>query len=166
MRDEVVMQFFLAFFSVSLFLLIASLHAHAHDSSVSFNDQDARSIARKALTDGKTKTAETISSALLRQDPNDADGLLIRAHLRRASGQLDAALKNATRAWRLAERSALRFEAAYLVAGILTQQEKFTRAQFWLRRADQVAPSHASRVGNGCVEADRAADGHALRRCV
>jgi hypothetical protein len=82
----------------------------------------------------------------LQQNPKDAEALMIRALLRRGAGRLDEAEAAAGAAWRNAEAPALRFEAAMLTADILARQEKFTRSQVWLRRADQAAPDDTRRA--------------------
>lgn len=107
---------------------------------------DARAAARRALRAGRPEVAETISSALLRQNPDDAEMLMVRALLRRDAGRLDEARAAAAAAWHNAEPQALRFEAALLTADILARQERFTRSQVWLRRADQAAPDDVRRA--------------------
>ena len=43
-------------------------------------------------------------------------------------------------AWRHTDHPLLRYEAAYFAADILARHEKYSRSQFWLRRADQATP--------------------------
>ncbi|MEQ9041456.1 MAG: hypothetical protein RIE24_24295 [Silicimonas sp.] len=110
------------------------------------SSSQARAIARQALAEGKPQIAGAIADALLQQNPEDAEALLIRALLLRGTGQLDEAREAASAAWRHAEAPAVRFDAAMLTADILARQERFTRSQFWLRRADQAAPDDGRRA--------------------
>lgn len=113
---------------------------------VAVGPEDARAIARQALAEGKPALADAIATALLARDARDADALMVRALLLRAEGRFDEARRNASAAWRYAQTPALRFDAAMLTAELLTRQERFTRAQFWLRRADQAAEDDARRA--------------------
>jgi hypothetical protein len=63
----------------------------------------------------------------------------------RALGQLDEARAAAMEAWRHTDHPPLRYEAAYIAADILARHEKYSRSQFWLRRADQATPDYARR---------------------
>ncbi|WP_413720022.1 hypothetical protein [Silicimonas sp. MF1-12-2] len=116
------------------------------DGATVVSSVQARAIARKALAEGKLQIADALTAALLVQNPTDAEALMIRALLMRALGRLDEAREHAASAWRHAPTPALRFEAAMLTADVLTRQEKFSRAQFWLRRADQAAPDDQRRA--------------------
>jgi tetratricopeptide (TPR) repeat protein len=100
----------------------------------------ARTLAHQAALQGNLQLADALSSALLAQDPDDPQALLVRAIVARGVGQLDDAHDAATRAYRNSDIPALSFDAAMLAADIQARREKFTSAQIWLRRADQVAP--------------------------
>ncbi|NNE80951.1 MAG: tetratricopeptide repeat protein [Silicimonas sp.] len=99
-----------------------------------------------AWNDSDPAAADRLSAIALRQNPQDARALLVRALLARSLGQLDDALAFAMAAYRSGELSALRFDAALLAADVLTRQDRFTRAQIWLRRADQIAPDDKRRT--------------------
>jgi tetratricopeptide (TPR) repeat protein len=116
------------------------------DGATVVSSVQARAIARKALAEGKLQIADALTAALLAQNPADAEALMIRALLLRSVGRLDEAREHAASAWRHALAPALRFEAAMLAADLLTRQERFSRAQFWLRRADQAAPDDDRRA--------------------
>ena len=81
----------------------------------------ARSLALQALQQGNLKLAAAVSSALLAKDPNDAEALIVRAQLLRATGQLDAARATAAAAYRNSENPSLRFDAAMLAAGVTSK---------------------------------------------
>lgn len=106
---------------------------------------EARALARQAFEQGNVLLAEALTSALLRQNPNDAEALLVRAFLFRRSNRFEQALDAASKAYKFAEIPALKFDAAMLSADILAREEKFTRAQIWLRRADHIAPNENRR---------------------
>jgi tetratricopeptide (TPR) repeat protein len=130
---------------VFLFAMMTAMHgpgavAQPTGDTRAMGVNTARALALQALQQGNLKQADAISSALLAKDPNDAEALIVRAQLLRAAGQLDAARETAAAAYRNSENSALRFDAAMLAAGTLAQQERYSRSQVWLRRADQAAP--------------------------
>lgn len=106
---------------------------------------EARQLARQAVLTGDLALADGLSSALLAQDPDDPDALMVQAFVLRSRGDLDAAAAAAARAHRLAETPALRFDAAMLVADIKARQERYTSSQIWLRRADQQATTDPQR---------------------
>lgn len=102
--------------------------------------EDARLIARQAVLNGDLGLANAVSTALLQRDPEDANALIVRAIVLRASGDLPAAADAAAAAYRNAEEPSLRFDAALFAADIATRRERYTRSQIWLRLADQAAP--------------------------
>jgi tetratricopeptide (TPR) repeat protein len=127
---------------VFLFAMMTAMHgpgalAQPTGDTHTMGVNTARALA---LQQGSLKLADAISSALLAKDPHDAEALIVRAQLLRAAGQLDAARAAAAAAYRNSENPALRFDAAMLAAGTLAQQERYSRSQVWLRRADQEAP--------------------------
>lgn len=99
----------------------------------------ARALAHQAALRGDLQLADALSSALLAQDPDDPQALLVRAIVARGVGQLEDAHDAAARAYRNSDIPALSFDAAMLAADIQARREKFTSSQIWLRRADQVA---------------------------
>ncbi|MGI9390143.1 MAG: surface lipoprotein assembly modifier [Boseongicola sp.] len=127
-----------------LFLAIfASSFAVAQDltpTGPSLSVPEARALAQQAALQGNLPLADVLSTALLEQDPNDAQALLVRAVVARGVGRLDDAHDAATQAYHKSDIPALRFDAAMLAADIQARREKLTSAQIWLRRADQVAP--------------------------
>ncbi len=100
----------------------------------------ARALAQQAALQGNLPLADTLSSALLVQNPDDPQALLVRAVIARRVGQLNVAHEAAVQAYHNSDNPALRFDAAMLAADTQARREKFTSAQIWLRRADQVAP--------------------------
>lgn len=136
-----------AFFALILAVLASGATAQTAipEGTVAMTTAQAHSLARQALQQGRPDVADAISSGLLQRDPTDADALMIRAILLRGTGRLDEAADAGADAWRHAGNPVLRFEAAMLVADVRARQERFSAAQFWLRRADQAAPDAARR---------------------
>ncbi len=99
-----------------------------------------------AWNDGNAAEAQRLSAAALRRDPADARALLVSALLARAKGDAEASFGYARAAYRQSDLEALRFDAALLAADALTRQERYARAQFWLRRAHSAAPDDARRA--------------------
>ncbi len=104
--------------------------------------------ARLSLQNGNTQQAITLADALLLRDPADVTAHLIRAHALRSQGDFAAAQAAARSGWTHAATDTAKFNAALLMAQALASDGKRTRAQLWLRRARQVAPSpgHARRA--------------------
>lgn len=117
----------------------------------------ARELARRALAAGDIPVADAVSSAILADNPDDPQALLVRALIARGVGRIDEAYTAVVRAWRNAEIPALRFDIAMLAADIQARRENFTSAQIWLRRADQLAPDAQRRqvVGNAFRQVSR-----------
>ncbi len=136
------------FVAAAMAIGVAPTTAVAQDAetSVQVSPGQARAIARQALAQGNLPLADGIASALLQRDPQDAEALLIRALAARAAGAFDLAEDAAAQAYAVSDNPALRFDAAFLVADIKTRREQFTRAQMWLRRADNVATDDARRT--------------------
>ncbi|MDD9920707.1 MAG: hypothetical protein OXQ92_00255 [Boseongicola sp.] len=118
---------------------VLSLPAFAQPETGQMSLPQVRVLALQAAQAQDWATADALSSALLRDNPDDADALLVRALVARAAGDLDASAAAGRRSYELSTNPALKFEAAILVADVLNRQEKYTRSQIWLRRADQTA---------------------------
>jgi tetratricopeptide (TPR) repeat protein len=130
-------------------VIITDQRAWAQNESepeVVFSYTQARVVALRALQRGNFELAGAMSSVLLVNDPNDAEALLVRALLLRATGQLDVASDAAARAYRNSDNPELRFDAAMLAAGTLARQERYIQSQVWLRRADQAATDEPRRA--------------------
>jgi tetratricopeptide (TPR) repeat protein len=112
---------------------------------------EAKIVARQALEAGQPQVAFQIAHSLIAQNPNDAEAHLLVALAARNVGQLDIAVEAAENTYDILDRSEdpraapLKFDAAMIAADALARQEKFTRAQLWVRRADQAAGENAQR---------------------
>ncbi|MGH1577516.1 tetratricopeptide repeat protein [Planktotalea sp.] len=111
------------------------------NSKVQLTPNEMRVFAADAVIKGQPKLGYQIASALLQRNPNDTEALIIRARAARDLGLLPEAVATARRAWGLARTSSERFGASMVMAQSLSTSGAKTRAQNWLRRAAQNAPS-------------------------
>ncbi len=104
--------------------------------------------AKLSLQGGDLARAIAYADALLLRDPSDTTAHLIRSAALRDAQEFEAAQLAAREGWRRAETDAEKHSAALLMAQALSSDGKRTRAQLWLRRAVEHAPSpaHAQRA--------------------
>lgn len=122
----------------------AAPFAHAQQTQtkqVQLSVEQMRLAAELNLRNGHYGRALEFAGALLARDPNDVTALLIRAHGLRVTKDYAAAQKAGRSAWRLAKTDNHKYTAAMLTAQALSSDNKRTRAQLWLRRAAEVAPT-------------------------
>lgn len=105
----------------------------------------AQSLMITAWSDQDFDTAIAASDVILAANPNDYVARALRARVARLRGDLALAEAEAKFAWRVAGTKAQRHEAARMVALTLFDQNAHTRAQLWLRRSVQNAPTQAVR---------------------
>lgn len=103
--------------------------------------QQMRQLAAEAVVNGNPTLGYSLAGALLQRNPNDVDALVIRARAARDMGRTDDALKTARRATEQATTQSEKFGASMVMAQALSTSGAQTRAQFWLRRAAQIAPN-------------------------
>ena len=121
--------------------LLAPVPAAAQTAPAELTAEDMRVLARDLLNAGRPSDAGEVLNAVLDRDPNDAAALVLGAQAALDQGQPAAAVDLAGRAYGNAPDDTTRYVAARLTAlGHATLQQD-TRAQFWLRRARQVAPT-------------------------
>ncbi|WP_102107558.1 surface lipoprotein assembly modifier [Oceaniglobus roseus] len=106
---------------------------------------EMRVAAVQAVAAGRPDLALAMASSLLARDPGDQTALQVRARALRDLGRNAEAEAAARETWASADSPADRYRAAMLVAQALASAEKRTRAQFWLRRAAQNAPTEQMR---------------------
>lgn len=110
---------------------------------------DADNVAQLAvvfLQQDRPAEALAFAEALHLRDPRDAAALSLKSRAERDLQRFDAAVASGRMAWKVADTDGERFDAAMAVAqGLASGGQKF-RAQFWLRRAAQVAPDDAARA--------------------
>ncbi len=97
------------------------------------------------IEEGRLAEAAELADALIARNPDDATALILRARLALVSGDHYGALDLATRAHRVAQTDDQRYAAARIAARVHAELENFTRAQWWLRRADNAAPDGDAR---------------------
>lgn len=103
--------------------------------------ENARTIARQAYAVGEMGVANALARRLLEANPRDAQALLILAATEPALGNPTAGRLAGRKAWAAAETPLLRYEIARHTAAAALQESRPGLAQFWLRRAADVAPS-------------------------
>jgi hypothetical protein len=104
--------------------------------------------AKLSLAAGADLQALTLAEALLARNGQDATAHMIRSRALRNLGEFGKAQTAALSGWRYARTVGEKYSAALLAAQALSSDGKRTRAQLWLRRAHQVAPTpaHAARA--------------------
>lgn len=100
------------------------------------------------LQAGNWPRAEGLAQALLTRNPKDVTAQLMRSRALVGLGRFAEAQDAARIAWANSATKAQKYNSALLMAQALSSDEKRTRAQLWLRRAVQNAPSegHAKRA--------------------
>ena len=114
-------------------------------TSVDIPVEEARVIATRALFAGETELALQIARSLLAIDPDDRDALLVVAAGAPRAGEPAEGRRAGARAFALSQTDDQRYEAARLTALAAVNEERFTLATFWLRRALTVAPNEEER---------------------
>ncbi len=105
-----------------------------------------RQVAMMALEAGKPAIARDAAQALLARDPQDLRAALILSQAQRDLGAYGAAVRTARRVWQQADDDGLKMGAAFAAAQAQSSAGHRTIAQFWLRRAVQVAPTPRARA--------------------
>lgn len=100
------------------------------------------------LQAGNWPRADALAQALLIRDPNDVAAQLMRSRALTGMARFDEAQEFARKAWGNASTDTEKYNSALLLAQALSSDGKRTRAQLWLRRAVEHAPSdgHAARA--------------------
>jgi tetratricopeptide (TPR) repeat protein len=123
----------------------AALLAGSATAQVALTVEEARGLAVTLEAQGQREAAASVAASLLENDPDDVAALIVLARIRRAEGDLDGALEAARRANANAATDDERYAAAVELAAGNFLQDRGLTAQFWLRRAAQVAPTEELR---------------------
>ncbi|WP_296425162.1 surface lipoprotein assembly modifier [Yoonia sp.] len=115
--------------------------AASAQTTVDVSIEDARVIATRALFAGDTALALQIALRLLEADPNDRAALLVVAAAAPRLGDPKTGRRAGARAWAVSQTDVQKYEAARLTALAAANEERYTLATFWLRRALTVAPN-------------------------
>lgn len=129
---------------LALALSVPAVPAVAQTATLSPNE--ARMAAAKLLSEGHAHASIELTRVLVQRDPQDATSLILLAQGLRTTGDFKAAQDAARQAWKAAHRDVEKYGAALAMAQALSSDNHKTRAQLWLRRAAQVAPSDATRA--------------------
>jgi hypothetical protein len=113
----------------------------AQAAPVVLTPQQARVDGFKALALGDAKLAHQFALVLLKRDKHDFAALILRARSARELGHMAEARAAARAAWAEAKPGRQSYDAALVRAQVLSSSGYRTVAQFWLRRAIQLAPS-------------------------
>jgi hypothetical protein len=100
----------------------------------------ARDMAARAVAAGQPALARQLALGLLSADPRSSYAHFVLANAQGQMGQPTPARRSAARAYRYADTSLHRFEAAEMAARLSYAEERPTLTQLWLRRAVQNAP--------------------------
>ncbi|MEM1302542.1 MAG: surface lipoprotein assembly modifier [Pseudomonadota bacterium] len=103
--------------------------------------EDPRIAMQAAWQAQDYEAAIAASQAVLAQNPDEYLAHALQARVARIQGNRALAEQAARRAWDAADNASQRHEAARTVALTLFEQEEYTTAQLWLRRAIQNAPT-------------------------
>lgn len=117
--------------------------------AVSLSPEELRQVMEAALSAGDLATAVKLATALLERDANDTAALIALAEAAALRGDGRATATYGRRAFAAARSRNTRFAGARLTALGHAIQGQHTRAQFWLRRAAQLAPDPMTRQSVG-----------------
>lgn len=125
------------------FLAALCLAAATAAGAETLTPEEMRTAALAALAQGDATVALAIADALLGRDPADETALAIRSRAGRDLGRYESALDDARAAWEVARTDEEKYRAALLRAQALSSRGNRGMAQFWLRRAAELAPTPA-----------------------
>ncbi|GAA6199512.1 surface lipoprotein assembly modifier [Aquicoccus sp. SU-CL01552] len=121
--------------------ILAALALPLRAAPVELAPEQLRLAALMALRAGDAPRALRFSDALLGRNPEDRTALMLRSRAARDLGRFALAKTSARAAWRLSEDAAQKYSSSLLMAQALASDGHRTRAQWWLRRAVQHAPT-------------------------
>jgi len=132
-----------AVLSIGVFWLppVVLAETQGTNQAIKLDGKQARRTAWRALHLGKPQVTLRIASALAQQTPDDFELIFLQAQALHALGHNTASATAARHAYRSAQNKEERFDAAHMVAKAHFAKGANTRAQFWLRRATQIAPN-------------------------
>ncbi len=106
---------------------------------------EARASAAQMLQDGNPEAALILAEGVLLGDPDDYEAHLLKSRALRDLGRNKAAKEAAQTAWQLSETDRERYFAALVRAQAQSSDGQMLPAQFWLRRAAEIAPDEVLR---------------------
>jgi tetratricopeptide (TPR) repeat protein len=127
-------------------LLLGLGLAAAASAETRLTIDQGRALAIRLVQAGQATAARDAARALLQRDPDDVLALIVLSRAERDLGAYKAAQKAARHAARVATKEKDRFAASLAMAQALSSDGRRTAAQFWLRRAMELAPDDQSRA--------------------
>jgi len=127
-------------------LIPAAAAAEPAAEKLSFTLPEVRNIVVNAALTGDLQTATVLSRELLRRNPRDPAALLAMSAVDLTFGNWERASQASRVVFRNSDRQVFRFHAARVAATSAAAQQKLVPAQFWLRRAGDLAPSEVERA--------------------
>lgn len=124
--------------------LVLGTAGQAQDNVLlSFDRDEIRILTAQSVQARDWTQARALAQALLQRDPNDIVALTALAQATFQLGDFTAAREAAARIYRSDAEPQRRYDAARLAALSASNQDRFTLAELWLRRALTVAPTEA-----------------------
>ncbi|MGO4916224.1 surface lipoprotein assembly modifier [Pseudogemmobacter sp. W21_MBD1_M6] len=131
--------------NLGLACLVVLWAGTANAQTLTLTPDQVRMTAVTAIEQNQPRIALDLSNALLQRDRTDFFALLINSRAARNLGLVDQSKASALAAWRLAKTPDQKFQSSLLMAQALSSAGARTRAQLWLRRAVQHAPTDQAR---------------------
>jgi len=123
--------------------LLLGLGPQSQAQEIRLNPAQAFALANQLLAQNQAEAARAIARGLLEGAPEAPELWLLLGQAERSLRNPEASRAAARNARQYAQNDLQRYNAAILTVDSHIQLEEFTRAQFWLRRARQVAPNDA-----------------------
>ncbi|MDE3079797.1 MAG: hypothetical protein KGI94_07185 [Paracoccaceae bacterium] len=117
----------------------------ARAAPVTMTPAELRALGFREMAAHRPAAAHDIALALLHRDPKDFLALILQARSARAMGLNPEARQAAREAWAQAQGREQEYLAAEVRAQVLASSDMRPFAQFWLRRAADLAPDPAVR---------------------
>lgn len=108
---------------------------------LTFDIGQSREFGILSIKRGRPDIARAIALGLLQRDPNDIQALLMLSAAQTALNKAGLGVKAGKKALALAKTRADRFTATRLIASGKSKEKQYLQAEFWLRRALQIAPT-------------------------
>lgn len=109
---------------------------------------EGRALAQRAVLTGQFPIARDLARGLIEADAEDRAAWIVLAATLPRLGEAPAGRAAGRQALRLSETDAQRYEAARLIALAAAAEDRYTLAQFWLRRAATFAPDDPAYAQN------------------
>ena len=130
----------------ALVLTLGLLAGEAARAEVVLDADQMRNLAFQQMQTGKFPAALDLTDVLLARDPDDVAALIVRAQALRGVGRLPEAEAAARKAFALAETQVLHYGASLAMAQVMANEDHWTWAQIWLRRASHYATTDEQRA--------------------